>query len=408
MTERTKETTGHVGGLDGARAVAAYGVIATHVGFNTGRSLDDRPLAPFLARLDFGVTIFFLLSGFLLFRPFATAAMSGQAAPRLGAFWWRRALRILPAYWIVVVVTLAVLSYRHATGGDWWSYLLMIQTYNGHDVDASLVQMWTLVVEIAFYAALPLLAALPRVMPRRLTPVRRQLVLLVAMALVALSSNIVWHTVGGPGAAQLWLPTYLDWFALGMFLAVASCLVPGHARWRRVLGDWADAPGTCWIAGALLFWISTLPLGGPRNLIPATAWEWTIKHYLYGAAAFFFLLPVMLGSERAWSQRVLSHRFSRWLGEISYGVYLWHLPFLIFIQRRIGWPVFGGHFIELFALTSLSATAAAAVSYYLIERPLLRRYSRSWRPGRQQRGNDQGDRDEAQQLHPAGTGQRSG
>ena len=63
--------------LDGMRALAAYGVLATHAGFNTGRSLDSGPFAPLLARLDFGVTVFFLLSGFLLYRPFAASAMAG-------------------------------------------------------------------------------------------------------------------------------------------------------------------------------------------------------------------------------------------------------------------------------------------------------------------------------------------
>jgi peptidoglycan/LPS O-acetylase OafA/YrhL len=405
MTPRAEPAVGHVGGLDGARAIAAYGVIATHAGFVSGRSLDHRPLAPFLARLDFGVTLFFLLSGFLLFRPFAAAAMSARPAPRIGSFWWRRALRILPAYWLAVAATLGALSYRHATSGDWWSYLLMIHTYNGHDLDSSLSQMWTLVVEIAFYAALPLLAALPRVLPQAVTAVRRQVALLIGMLLVAIASNILGHTAFRHTAFLLWLPTYLDWFALGMFLAVASCLSPAHARWRRVLGEWAASPGTCWIAGALVFWIATLPLSGPYNLIPATTWEWTIKHYLYGCAAFLFLLPLMLGGDRTWAQRLLGNRVARRLGEISYGVYLWHLPLLIFIQHRAHWPLFGGHFAALFALTSLTATAAAAASYYLFERPLLRKYSRPWRRGRQQRDHEHDHRDETQQLHPAAVGE---
>lgn len=405
MTVRTEPAISHVGGLDGARAVAAYGVIATHVGFNTGRSLDHGPLAPFLARLDFGVTVFVLLSGFLLFRPFAMAAISGRPAPRLGSFWWRRALRILPAYWIAVTVTLAVLSYRHATGADWWSYLLMVQTYDGHDVNASLSQMWTLAVEIAFYAVLPLLAKLPRLVPRRISPVQREIALLIGLALAALASNIVGHQVSGTAASQLWLPTYLDWFALGMLLAVASCLPPDHARWRRTLDEWAGSPGSCWTAGALVFWISTLPLSGPRNLIPATAWEWTIKHYLYGAAAFLFLLPLMIGDDHAWSQRLLSHPVARWLGEISYGVYLWHLPLLIVIQRQMHWRLFDGHFVALFALTSLAATAAAAGSYYLLERPLLRRFSRPWRRDRHQGSDQQRNRHQAQRLRAAAVGE---
>ena len=398
MTTSTRHRTGRVPGLDGARAVAAYGVIATHAGFNSGRSLDHGPFAPLLARLDFGVTIFFLLSGFLLFRPFAAATLANTRPPRSGSFWWRRALRILPAYWLAVVVTLTVLSSRAATGGDWTSYLLMIQTYNGHDVDPALVQMWTLVVEIAFYAALPLLAALPRVVRRRRDPLRAQLVLLAGLAGAALVSNLVTHQVSGTATGQLWLPGYLDWFALGMFLALASCLPPEHARWRQVLADWAGSPGTCWITGVLAFWLAMLPIAGPYGLEPATTWQWTIKHYLYAAAAFMFLLPVMLGNRQAWSQRLLSHRAMRWLGEISYGVFLWQLPLLIFIQRELSWHVFGGHFLALFVLTALGSTAAAAISYYLLERPLLRRYSRPWRRVGQQVGHEQRDAHQTEHL----------
>ncbi|HEV7205160.1 MAG TPA: acyltransferase [Jatrophihabitans sp.] len=407
MSRRTRQGTDHVGGLDGARAIAAYGVIATHAGFNTGRSLDHGPFAPLLARLDFGVTIFFLLSGYLLYRPFARSAIRERPAPRLGPFWWRRALRILPAYWLAVVVTLALLSDRRGRPSDWFSYLSLVQTYNHHDVDTGLVQMWTLVVEVAFYAALPLLAMIPR-LAGRASPVRAHVSLLIGMAVVALGADLVTHTVTAAAPAQLWLPAYLDWFALGMFLAVASCVPVDHARWRRALDGWATSPGTCWIAGALTFWLATLPLAGPYNLIPATTWEWTLKHYLYGAAAFFFLLPVMLGDPRAWSHRLLSHAVLRRLGEISYGVYLWHLPLLIFIQHRMHWRVFGGHFLPLFVLTCLGASAAAAGSYYVLERPLLRRFSRPWRRGGQQRDQQQGDGEEAQHLDRAGVGEGAG
>jgi peptidoglycan/LPS O-acetylase OafA/YrhL len=408
VTSRGERSVEHVSGLDGARAIAAYGVIGTHAGFNSGRSLDHGALAPFVARLDFGVTLFFLLSGFLLFRPFAAAAITGQVTPRLRSFWWRRALRILPAYWIAVSVTLGFISYRHASGAEWWSNLLLIQTYNGQYLDASLSQMWTLVVEIAFYAALPLLAGVPRVWPRAGSTVRRHLVLLAGIAGLALAANLVGHLRHGSAASLLWLPTYLDWFALGMFLALASCIPVTGARWRRVLDDWAGASGTCWIAGALVFWMSTLPLGGPYSLIPATTWEWTLKHYLYGAAAFLFLLPIMLGDPRGWAQRLLAHGVLRRLGEISYGVYLWHLPLLIYIQRRMHWRVFDGHFLALFLITSVAATALAALSFYFVERPLLRRLSQPWRRGGKESRDEQREPQEAEQLHSAAAGQVPG
>ena len=390
----------HVGQLDGVRAVAAYGVIATHAGFLSGRSVDRGPFAPLLSRLDFSVTLFFLLSGFLLFRPFAAAAIAGTRSPSAGLFWWRRFLRIMPAYWVVVVVTLGVLTdSRLVTGGEWRSYLTLTQTYVGNDVNPHLSQMWTLVVEISFYAALPLLAVITRRLFRR-AELTGQLSLIGALIVGAFVANLVTHRVAGnANDGLLWLPAYLDWFALGMLLAVASCLPTDHAPWRRALAQWAAFPGTCWAVGIGLFWLATLPIAGPRDLNIPTGWEWTTKHLLYGGSAFFLMLPVALGTSPIVRQ-LLGNRVMRWFGTISYGVFLWHLPLLVAIQSGLGWQLFSGHFLALYLLTAFTATAAAAASWYVLERPVLRRFSRPWRRGgRPERaGERQGEREQAQQL----------
>lgn len=374
-----KRDAPHVPTLDGVRAVAAYGVILTHVGFNTGRALDDGPFAPLLARLDFGVTLFFLLSGFLLFRPFARAIVDRGPAPAVASFWWRRALRILPAYWLAVTVSLALLTDRSPSGSAWRGYLLMTQTYESLDRDPGLRQMWTLATEISFYAALPLLALVPALLARRFDPIRSLVAFLGMLVAGALAANVICHAVGGDGSPALqWLAPNLDWFALGMALAVATCVRPGDlAVVDRLRGVAERAPGTCWIVGGLLFWLATLPVAGPRDLTSAGAWQYTIKHYLYGGSAFFLLVPVVLGAS-ALVRLTMGNRVMSWLGTISYGVYLWHLPLLIAIQRWCGWATFGGHFWPLLLLTTVSSTAAAALSWYLLEQPLLRRFSRPW------------------------------
>lgn len=383
--------------LDGMRALAAYGVLATHAGFNSGRSLDSGPFAPLLARLDFGVTVFFLLSGFLLYRPFAAGALAGGPMPSVRRFYLRRALRILPAYWLAVLVTLGWLSNRPADRGDYASYLLMIQTYNHHNLDPSLTQMWTLAVEISFYAVLPPLALLARGRGGE-SAIRRQLVLLAGLVAVAAGSDLLAHHSNASSLESLiWLPANLDWFAAGMALALLSCLPATAgpaatepvragpitrltARAARLARELATAPGTCWIIGGLLFWLASLPLGGPRNLLVPTGWEWTIKHWLYALAALALLLPLTLGTGGLLG-RLLSSPPMQLLGQLSYGVYLWHLPLLLAIQRGLGQHTFGGHFTELFVLTALAATGVAALSWFGMERRLLRLGSSWFRPG---------------------------
>jgi len=373
---RRPELRPHFDALDGMRALAAYGVVATHAGFNSGRSLDAGPFAPFLARLDFGVTVFFLLSGFLLYRPFALTALTGRPAPALGRFYLRRALRILPAYWLAVLGTLFLLSARTPSRTDVVSYLTLTQTYTHHNLDPSLTQMWTLAVEISFYAVLPGLGWLARC--RRWHGVGpalgRQLAMLAGMIAVAIAADLYGHTGGHDQRSLIWLPANLDWFAAGMLLAVLSA-VPAEARTgRRLLTrlhELATAAGSCWLVALLLFWLATLPIGGPRDLTLPSGWEWTIKHWLYAFAAAVLLLPLVF-ADGGRIGGVLASRPLRLLGRLSYGVYLWHLGLLLAIQRGLGQHTFGGHFGELFWLTAGSATAVAAVSWYGIERRILR------------------------------------
>lgn len=362
--------------LNGARAVAAYVVVATHAGFTSGRSLGTGAFAGVLARLDFGVTLFFLLSGFLLSRQFlADPARLHPAGVR--HFWRRRLLRILPAYWLATATVLAVLGPGNPSLSQWLSYMLMVQDYDNQAGNPALSQMWTLSVELQFYFLLPLLLYLARRV--RGGPPRQLAVLVVGMWLVSLGCEIGLHAGYGPaGQPYLWLPLYLDWFALGIVLAAVSTARQDAPRWLREPVRWAQSAGTCWIIGALLFWLATLPLGGPRDLTSPTGWEWTFKHQLYGAAAFFLLLPLVAGTAR-WTDQLLGNRTMSWLGEVSYGVYLWHLALLLRIQQWFGWPIFGGHFWELFLATAAAATVVAGLSWHLVERPLLRRYSTSWR-----------------------------
>jgi len=369
--------------LDGMRALACYAVMATHVGFETGQAFGNGAAAPWLARLDASVPIFLALSGFLLYRPFVQAAMTAGPAPRVLDFYWRRAVRVLPAYWLAIAGTLGVLSARRANGGDWLAYLTLTQNYNSHDVDPSLTHMWTLVVEVSFYAVLPVLAIS---LARRAWQPDRMLRTQCALIGALIVGSIAWQATAfhvaalGPVAVN-WLPGTIDWFAIGMFLAVLSCVPPqcvAMPRLRATLHQWAQYPGMCWLMALVLYWFVTLPIGGPLDLQTPTAWQHVTKHVMEGLLVFFMMLPLTLASGGAIG-RALGNRVSRFFGEISYGVYLWHLPMLLLIQRSLDLPVFRGHYPEYFLLTAGSATVLGAASWYWLERPLLRRFSRPWR-----------------------------
>ncbi len=142
--------------IDGFRALAATAVVMTHVGFQTGEALSGS-FSGVLARLDVGVALFFLISGFLLFRPHAVRHLSALPAPRVKPYLWRRALRLFPALWLAIIGTsLLVDQVDDVPLRTWFAQVFLVQTYLPDTQLLGFTQIWSLATEVAFYAFLPL------------------------------------------------------------------------------------------------------------------------------------------------------------------------------------------------------------------------------------------------------------
>lgn len=348
--------------LDGIRALAALTVVLTHVGFQTGESLNG-PLRPVLARFDVGVAVFFVLSGFLLHRPQAVAALQGRPLPAVRPYLWRRMLRVLPAYWVAVgLALLLVPGLDRVSAGEVLRQLSLTAIYGeGHQL-AGLTQMWSLGTEVSFYLALPLLG---RLVARRGLP--GQLALCGALFVVALAWQAVVALGHLPPHLGYWLPGHADWFALGMALAALSA-----AGWS-VLDDLADAAGTCWLGAAALFAVAGTPLTGPYELALLRPSEALTRTLLYGATAVLLVLPAVAGDAgRGAVRALLRSRPMAFLGRVSYGMFLLHLVVLDVALRALGVPLFSGR-MPLVAAVVLPATVLAAwLSLRLVEEPALR------------------------------------
>jgi peptidoglycan/LPS O-acetylase OafA/YrhL len=368
--------------LTALRAVGAIAVVATHVGFQTGRTITG-PFAPTLARLDVGVAIFFVLSGFLLGRQwlagFQARDQAGGRGLSLRGYSWRRALRILPAYWLVAATCLLLLPQNSGAGAlDWLRHLTLTQVYGAGWQRHGLTQTWSLCTEVAFYLLLPVLAVLiHRAGPA--TPARAAQVLLVGV--VASTAWLV--AVGGGGGPDVrvagqWLPSYLSWFAAGLALALLS-LWADRTRAARpgrpvLLDELARAPGTWWLLSLGAFLAATTPLAGPRSLesVPTTG-DLMAKNLLYLVVATCLVAPFVFQPRVPGALgKLLTTRPAIWLGEISYGVFLWHLLVLEIAVRLMGQRLFTGSFLVTFAVTLTATVVVAAASYRLVELPAQR------------------------------------
>lgn len=349
-----------VDSLTGIRAVAALLVVGTHAAFGTGKEAHGYAGLMY-SRLEIGVPIFFVLSGFLLFSPWVKAAVNGSTPPSVGRYVWRRLRRIMPAYVVIVLLVYVVYAFRPDgpdPGQTWiglFRYLTLTQIYTGNYTltytHQGLTQMWSLAVEVAFYAVLPSLAYLLLVVlcRRRWRP---ELLLagLAALAAVTPAWLIVLHTSGAlPNAAGMWLPAYLGCFAGGMALAVLQ------------------ATGVRCYAFAVIplalvsYLIVSTPIAGGAGLSPVTVREPLAKAVFYAIIATLVVAPLALG-DRGWYARMLSSRPMVWLGEISYEIFLIHVIMMaIATDSVLRWPVFTGSMTELFVVTLMMTVPLAWV-----------------------------------------------
>ncbi|MGK2855435.1 MAG: acyltransferase family protein [Microbacteriaceae bacterium] len=349
-------TTDRVAALTGVRAVAALLVVLTHAAYTTGK-YPQGYTGLLLSRAEMGVPIFFVLSGFLLFRPWVKAAASGAAPPSVRRYAWHRVRRIMPAYAVTVLLAYALYHFRDAgpNPGHTWMGLLrnlsLTQIYADNYVYSylhqGLTQMWSLAVEAAFYVVLPALAWLLLVLlcRRRWRPALLYIGLAGLFAVTPAWLVLVHTTDFLPDGARLWLPTYLAWFVGGMLLAALQAT--GARAYALV----------CIPLAVVSYLIAATPVAGEPTTSPALLSEALVKAVFYAAIATLIVAPLALtgraqSGERSgggWYSRVLASRPMVFLGEISYEIFLIHLIVMELVMVEIlRFPIYTGSMMALF------------------------------------------------------------
>jgi len=368
--------------LDAMRAIAALAIVFTHASGVSNFNVDN-PLGAYTARLNFGVTLFFLLSGFLLYRPFVAARREGRPPIRIRDFVRRRVLRIVPAYWVALAL-LAIYPGLAGFGDHWWRFFSFTQIYWFDSVTQGIGPAWTLCIEASFYVALPFIAwGVAKLRPS----VGGELAILAAGAVATLALRTVLQAEGGFNVLQNTLLCYFDWFSYGMMLAVVSVATHGSEARSRTLSLIVRRPWVPWLAGAVVFWVMSTQLDLSRGfLIEYTNLNYFGEHVLYALSAVLFLLPAVFGDwAGGWPRRILATRLLGWLGLISYGIFLWHSNIMLEINEhdaQLWLP--GSGYLSLLIMTLVITIPIAAASYYIVERPALKLKDRGIR-GRRDR-----------------------
>jgi len=352
----------HLPALDGVRAIAVLGVMAYHLHLAGGGYL--------------GVDLFFVLSGFLI-TSLLLEEWSTAGVIKLRAFWARRARRLLPALILVVLAVLAyaVLHVNAPHGADpgyslsrlnsvaLWT-LLYIANWHVIYIDQALSPLqhtWSLGIEEQFYLIWPLVV----IVLLRMSGVRWRRaglwLCVIGACLSAFEMGLLFHA-GYPGRLRSYTGTDTRAFTLlaGAALAFVSANRPQPGARVRAILHVAGPLSAVTLVG---LWLAQ----GRVNVFSTSG----MFHGGFQVCAVLAMLliadarllnPGLLG----W---VLSLRPVRWVGTISYGLYLWHVP-IIYYMTRASARLTGA---PLDLVCAGLAFFAATLSYYLVERP-IRRY----------------------------------
>lgn len=350
------------------------------------------PLQAFVRGGHTGVSLFFVLSGFLLSLPFLAEAAGGCRVDRR-RYAERRSLRILPLYWFLLLVGALW------TDAGFWRVLPYMFFLNGFIVLLSGMPpftdvIWSLATEFQYYVVLPFLPLALRTSRGRWVGIGL-LGLYGACYLAWMAGRFVLPSGGFEGLLLASSIFGRGWTFLAGIAAASVYQRHGDAmRTRAAAIPWLRNGGADVLfaaivlaQGTLLLWVLHQPAG--EVFMPPRA-LWHIPEGVGWALVLLVLLLAPLRTKMLFCNPALIG-----LGVLSYSIFIWHVPLLFFSQNASwwgepsGWDASG---VVVFLLVSVAVVTLSACTYFAIERPFLRRKAWLGEQRRAASGRSQGGR----------------
>jgi peptidoglycan/LPS O-acetylase OafA/YrhL len=352
--------SGYLPSLDGWRAVAILAVLMVH---DTAWRLGRYSNQGYQRFGGFGVELFFAISGFLV----CTRILEEEAAVghfRLKSFYIRRFFRIQPASlaYLFVIAVLLTFGVIPESWHYWFAALLQYANYASHALDTSgkaafTGHFWTLAVEEHFYILLSLL----------LFFFRKHRILIFAAVIVAIRlAQVVIRHHGGYGLDSIRQTQWNILYLLTPSLLALLLRVPEvRSLTERLLQPWV-----AYLTTAALMLLGRLQYCPSGHYWVAGEIMQDQAPYLYFGFALWVIATAL--HPHSWSTRLLEWPVLKFFGRLSYSIYLWHVLFFVLAYDPSGVTWHPILFLTERPWKYIASLAAALISYYFIEKPMIR------------------------------------
>ncbi len=396
--KETSRISGTLRGFDGIRAIACLGVIFHHIAQKLSpqiRPAFAREVGAFLLMGNTGVSVFFVLSGFLLSYPFWKRFLNDEGFPDMKQYALRRAARIMPGYYAsFLVCSLMVLLFNIPSRFFWTRALAGLtftagfsyKTFFPNEINGP---FWSVGFEVFCYILMPVfMYAMFRLTAKKRTFVKAFVFWLAAAAFVVILNRVVhicftpdnaergWQ-FGMVGGAKYWMPNYNPigfymHFVIGIMasgvtarLFKASAAVEGF----RKKGGF-DIICILGLAGSFaLLWL--------LKRAPEFSFSFQSQPYFFPVYALLIGITLVAAPHSNYIGKLLDNAFFRFTAKVSFGLYIWHYVIMFIATNTVfrSYQNFSMTNLKEWALISLLVLAVsyavAALSYKFIEKPVL-------------------------------------